>query len=297
LLFLLAMSKLLLSSSKVGRGFKTSKGFTLIEALVTISIIGVLAALVGPQVLAFNKPLQNGTNQVVGILRQVRMRAIANTTAYRLRRSNDTSFIVESSTTRGCGSVTELRLPAIATDTVLRVKSARGFFIGDAIKIGSDETGNNITGTDTTNQTITLGGTGLGSAQAADTSVELIDNWRGGDLVTGFTQDDLTLPQPRSAVFGSIQQNPSEQVRMQFETGSIATNIWDASTNWNLCFNSVGTANLVNPTNGSPLNQDLRITLQRFNTETSTVLGTTTISVTSGGSLQINPADTLKINQ
>lgn len=251
-------------------------GFTLIEVLVTIAIIGILVAATAPLVTGFNKPLQNATNQISGILKQARMRAIATTTAYRITpRSDNQGLIVEAATSRGCGSTTQLTQNAATADTTLNVATTRGFIIGDSILVGSDSTNNNIIGLDSATSRITIGAP-LGTAQTTGSNIELVNNWRSGGLITGFSDEDLRLPQPQSSIFSRIQQSPEQQIRL---TSSPST--------WRLCFDSRGTANLINPSTGQPIsNTNLVITLQRFNTNTSSNIGLISgVKVLPGGTI------------
>lgn len=62
------------------------QGFTLIEALVTISVVGVLAAIAAPNITSMgNLPLEDSVNRLSGQLRLVRSKAISQTAAYRIR--------------------------------------------------------------------------------------------------------------------------------------------------------------------------------------------------------------------
>jgi prepilin-type N-terminal cleavage/methylation domain-containing protein len=62
------------------------QGTTLIEALVAISVIGVLAAIAGPNVTQMgSKPLPDTANRVAGVLRAARAKAIATTTPIKIK--------------------------------------------------------------------------------------------------------------------------------------------------------------------------------------------------------------------
>jgi prepilin-type N-terminal cleavage/methylation domain-containing protein len=62
-----------------------SQGFTLIEMLVVISIVGIVAGFALPSLLALNKPLRDGTSQFKSALGLIRMKAISSNQAYRIR--------------------------------------------------------------------------------------------------------------------------------------------------------------------------------------------------------------------
>ena len=62
-----------------------SQGFTLIEMLVVISIVGIVMGFAAPSLLALNKPLRDGTSQFKSALALLRMKAISGNQAYRLK--------------------------------------------------------------------------------------------------------------------------------------------------------------------------------------------------------------------
>lgn len=65
------------------------RGFTTIELLIVLGVLGVLFAVAFNDLRPLNNPLQNGTSQLSGFLKQVRVRAMATTSAYQV--SPDTS--------------------------------------------------------------------------------------------------------------------------------------------------------------------------------------------------------------
>jgi prepilin-type N-terminal cleavage/methylation domain-containing protein len=82
-----------------------SQGYTLIEMLVVMGIISIIAGFTVPSLLAFNKPLRDGTLQFKSHLSLVRIKAIASGKAYRIKpldsnratytRSIPNKFVVE----------------------------------------------------------------------------------------------------------------------------------------------------------------------------------------------------------
>lgn len=77
---------------------KDSSGFTLVEVLVVLIIIGTMAAFAMPSVLWANKPLENASKQVAGNFKVARAKAVAKTSAYRITAVSATQFLVESAT-------------------------------------------------------------------------------------------------------------------------------------------------------------------------------------------------------
>jgi prepilin-type N-terminal cleavage/methylation domain-containing protein len=65
------------------------RGVTLIEALVTISVVGVLATLAAPNVSRLgSKPLPDTANQAAGVFRSARAKAISQTSPIKIKPKN-----------------------------------------------------------------------------------------------------------------------------------------------------------------------------------------------------------------
>jgi prepilin-type N-terminal cleavage/methylation domain-containing protein len=65
------------------------RGVTLIEALITIAVVGVLAAVAAPNVTKVgSKPLPDTANTIAGVLRSARARAIAQTSPIKIKPKN-----------------------------------------------------------------------------------------------------------------------------------------------------------------------------------------------------------------
>lgn len=191
-----------------------SKGFTLIELLIAITIVGVLAAITAPNLGFTNKPLQQATNQTLGILKQARSRAIVTTSIYQVMPTSTNQLSIKTAQARVCAASTQLTNAASNTDTILRVASVNGFAIGDWVLVDSSSTKKSIIATDPDTNTITLDQP-LGSAAPINANVKLAISWIND---ASFSNEDLTLPQ----------------------------GITMSSTSWALCFNSRGIANQYN---------------------------------------------------
>jgi prepilin-type N-terminal cleavage/methylation domain-containing protein len=62
-----------------------SQGFTLVEILASLIIVGIILGLAMPSFLSLNKPLRNGSLQFKSQLSLIRSKAISSSQAYRIR--------------------------------------------------------------------------------------------------------------------------------------------------------------------------------------------------------------------
>jgi prepilin-type N-terminal cleavage/methylation domain-containing protein len=69
---------------QAGREFMNEKGYTILELIFTMSIAAVLSGIAVGGYRELNDPLQNGTNQIVSQMKHARVKAISNTTVYRV---------------------------------------------------------------------------------------------------------------------------------------------------------------------------------------------------------------------
>jgi prepilin-type N-terminal cleavage/methylation domain-containing protein len=62
-----------------------SQGYTLLEMLTVVGIMSIIVGFSVPSLLAFNKPLRDGTSQFKSHLSLIRSKAISSNQAYRIR--------------------------------------------------------------------------------------------------------------------------------------------------------------------------------------------------------------------
>lgn len=238
-------------------------GYSLMEILVVMVMMGIVGAVVAPQI-SFNNESKaeiEGRNQLKNVFQQARQRAISQTSAIRIMPdpdNPDTQIIVEFAKSKGCASLTKLTEDANGGDTELKVLSTDGFSIADTIKVGSDDTDNEITGMDSTNLTFTLG-LPLGSSQGANSSIELANNWESD---FSFQKEDLTLPQKK------------------YNSQSLATFISDVP-DWKVCFNSRGVASIYDGNLAPQPSLTLTVTNTTNNLEE-------TLTLLKGGAIETN---------
>ncbi len=226
-----------------------SNGFTLVEVLVVCSIIGILSALTMAAKPWYENPLANSRNQIVGIFKTVRLRAMSTSSTYRIRpdpAKPTQKLKVELTKSGSCDAITTLKEEAIGTDQSLKVNKINGFSIGDKIQVGSDSTNNNIIAVNPDAPSIQIG-TDLGSTQSVNASVIMLKDWINEAI---FVADDLTL---------------NNDVKMSATPGS-QTAAW-----WSACFSSRGFVTFFNGSTKVNSNLELTLSHSRRN-ETKTIV-------------------------
>lgn len=81
-----------------------NRAFTLVEALVVLGITGIVLAIGALNLRGLNNPLQNGAGQLEGFFKQARAKAMATTSAYRVRADSSSRLVTEYA--RNCNSTT-----------------------------------------------------------------------------------------------------------------------------------------------------------------------------------------------
>ncbi|WP_309731437.1 prepilin-type N-terminal cleavage/methylation domain-containing protein [Chamaesiphon sp. OTE_75_metabat_556] len=73
-----------------------SQGFTLVETLASLIVIGFIMGMAAPSLLSLNKPLRDGSLQFQAHLNLIRSKAISSNRAYRLKPKYPTAALVLS---------------------------------------------------------------------------------------------------------------------------------------------------------------------------------------------------------
>ncbi|WP_407543698.1 prepilin-type N-terminal cleavage/methylation domain-containing protein (plasmid) [Deinococcus radiomollis] len=123
------------------------QGFTLIEMLVTMAVIGILFSIAALSFQRLDNPVQDGVTELSSFLKQTRATALSTTSAYRLAISTDNTTLT-ATTAPNCATpntswtadpATKLTLPstvvisAITGGTWPICITSRGFSTQDVI--------------------------------------------------------------------------------------------------------------------------------------------------------------------
>lgn len=122
-------SKSLIRLGHCYRKTANSEGMTLPEILIVLVAFGVLSAMAAPTITFATNPLRDTTNRFAGDFKLSRARAMSQTTAYRIRPTSQTQFIIERANSSSCAATTWTRAPGFADedlrfDTGVRLSAA-----------------------------------------------------------------------------------------------------------------------------------------------------------------------------
>ncbi len=85
-------------------GLKRTRGYTLLEMLVLLAVLGVVLSIAFINLRPLDSPIQNSLSLTSGFLRQVRAKAMATTSSYRVRFGSSQQATVEYAVS--CGATT-----------------------------------------------------------------------------------------------------------------------------------------------------------------------------------------------
>ena len=78
-------------------------GFSLIEIMATMALMGIMLAMVAPNLKVLNDPLQNATEQSIGFFKKTKARAVATTSAYLVEANGQ--FQIKTSYANTCNAL------------------------------------------------------------------------------------------------------------------------------------------------------------------------------------------------
>jgi type II secretion system protein H len=108
------------------------RGFTLIEFLVVVAVIGIVAAIAALDVRPLNNEARNAASEFASTVRQTRARAMATTSAYRLVLVANDRVVVETRATCD-GSETWVAEPRLEFSARDGTRLVAGASVGDEI--------------------------------------------------------------------------------------------------------------------------------------------------------------------
>jgi prepilin-type N-terminal cleavage/methylation domain-containing protein len=279
------------NSLRISHQFKqTQQGFTLAETLIVIVVVGILASISAP--MWMERPLRQGAQQSGSLFRQVRMRAMSNTTAFRIRPDltsvvagtsppRATRFLVQASSGRTCGARTNISnvdSPFLnGASSVLPVNAVTNFNPGDRVTIGESTATHEVTAINAGASQIVVGGTQPGNQGNAlrGAEVELASVWRSGGQFTGLLNDQLILASGAS------------------EAAAIPTEVTvnGQSIPWSMCYSAQGLATFFNARTGQVVNADLALPVDSCKKQSNCtgvgMAGTATVRIARGGSVAV----------
>jgi len=78
-----------------GKTTNNNTGFTLVELLVIIALIGIMAAFSAPHITFGVNPLKDTTNRLASTFKLMRIKAMSQTSAYRIKQDTATTIKIE----------------------------------------------------------------------------------------------------------------------------------------------------------------------------------------------------------